>query len=224
MQFPSAILFDIGDTLLDEQWFDLEAGIGAVTRPGADVATLAAAFRSDLADHHERNSELLLAQWLMRRIPVLSSSTVVEVEDRIWGAIVSLTPRVGVATMLRRLHTDGVPVAAVSNAAFSSRVLGAELARHGLGTFLRFVLTSADLGSRKPAALLFETAVQRLGVAPSETWFVGDTLNEDIDGALRAGLQPVWITHGLETTALPFDVPVVHSWPEFLTLYGTVTN
>jgi HAD superfamily hydrolase (TIGR01509 family) len=128
-------------------------------------------------------------------------------------------PRPGALNVLNRLCEDGVPLATVSNAAFSGRVLRAELARHGLAESLRFVISSADLGSRKPAALLFETAVQRLGVAASDTWFVGDTLTEDVAGALGAGLPPVWFSHGDTAVRPPDDVPVVHAWSDFLMLY-----
>jgi putative hydrolase of the HAD superfamily len=98
-----------------------------------------------------------------------------------------------VAALLRRLSADGVAVAAVSNASFSGRVLHRELSRHGLGADVRFVLSSADLGIRKPAPALFRAALARLGVAAERAWFVGDTFAEDVVGALAAGLTPVWL-------------------------------
>jgi putative hydrolase of the HAD superfamily len=221
---PSAVLFDIGDTLLEEQRFDLEAGINAVVANDAEVVLLAAEFRNALEECHAENREPLLAQWLQARVPALAAFTIPHIEDRIWRVVVTLVPRTDVSLVLTRLAADSVPVGAVSNAAFSGRVLRAELARHGLADSLRFVVSSADLDSRKPAALIFETAVTRLGVAASSTWFVGDTLSEDIAGAARAGLQPIWFSTGTEPASVPRTVPLVRSWPAFLTLYQASIN
>lgn len=109
----------------------------------------------------------------------------------------------------------------LSNAAFSGRILQEELARHGLGDHrFRFVLTSADVNARKPGVAIFRAAVDRLGTDIAETWFVGDTWDEDILGASAAGLQPIWLLHGAANRAEASAVPVVHDWPEFLLLYS----
>ncbi|HME71857.1 MAG TPA: hypothetical protein VKM54_18600, partial [Myxococcota bacterium] len=71
MLAPSAILFDLGGTVLEERRFVLEAGIRAVVgdRPQA-IAELTQAFRAELQDHHRVHRELLLSQWLMQRLPL----------------------------------------------------------------------------------------------------------------------------------------------------------
>jgi FMN phosphatase YigB (HAD superfamily) len=217
---PAAVLLDIGNTLLEERRFDLEAGIGEVVLRHDDVGALAAEFRAEVDALHEQNREPLLARWLQSRVPALAGYTLPDIEDRIWRAVVTLVPRAGVSAMLDRLAADGIPVGAVSNAAFSGRVLRAELARHGLADSLRVVVSSADLDSRKPAAPIFEKAVTCVGAAASATWFVGDTIDEDITGALHVGLQGVWFANGAADAMLPSGVPVVHSWSDFLTLYS----
>ena len=82
----------------------------------------------------------------------------------------------------------------VSNTVFSSRTVEWELARHGLTKHLSFVMGSSDYGVRKPHADLFLTAVRKLGLSPSEVWYVGNSLEADIAGASEAGLVPVWYT------------------------------
>ena len=54
-------------------------------------------------------------------------------------------------------------------------------------------MVTADYVVRKPSALLFETAAARLGVAPADTWFVGDRLDTDVAGARAAGMVAVWL-------------------------------
>jgi FMN phosphatase YigB (HAD superfamily) len=140
---PAAVLFDVGDTLLVEQRFDLEAGLAAVVPQSDAIPALAKAFRARVRVCQKTHEELQLASWLQRRLPSLSGARVEEIEDRIWHEVVTLSPSPGVIDVLQQLARDGVPMAAISNAAFSGRVLLAELSRHGLGDFFRFVLSSA---------------------------------------------------------------------------------
>lgn len=218
LRVPRAVLFDVGDTLLEERRFDLKAGIAAVVEAPATVVALAGAFRAELAGCHRQGRELLLAGWLRARVPALAAMAAADVEDAIWRAVVTLVPRPGAAEVLRHLADHGVPAAAVSNAAFSGRVLGAELARHDFADGLRFVLSSADVAVRKPAPAIFAAALDRLGVDAAGTWFVGDRLEEDVAGARAAGLEPIWFGGG--ASAAPADgLATVRDWVEFLALY-----
>ncbi len=193
MPAPRAILFDIGGTVLDERRYDLEAGVRSLVEedPGA-VAEICRIFRAERDDSHRINRELDLPKWLTKHLSLHDDPATLE--DELWSAIVMLTPVSGIETVLRRLKNDRIPIAAISNAPFSARILEAELNKHGLGGFFRFVLSSADLGFRKPASLIFETALSRLGVTAGQTWFIGDTFREDIVGAAAAGLRPVFIS------------------------------
>jgi putative hydrolase of the HAD superfamily len=214
---PRAILLDVGGTLLEERRFDLASGIRAVVRDFDRAADLAEEFRAEVIAQHLHHRELLLAHWLRDRVDTLQAQSVAAIEDAVWNAVVTLVPDSGAHRALGQPWTDGVPLAAVSNAAFSGRVLMSELARHGLAAPLRFVLSSADVGIRKPAASIFDAAVARLQIPASSTWFIGDTWNEDILGAREAGLQPLWF-RGQEAEA--GSVPVLRDWDDFTTCYA----
>lgn len=45
----------------------------------------------------------------------------------------------------------------------------------------------------KPDPRIFEIALERIGVAPAEAAHVGDSVGVDVEGALAAGLNAVWI-------------------------------
>lgn len=187
------MLFDVGNTLLAEQGFDLNAGIAAVVPQRGDVVVLAEAFRVESLACHDTQRELRLASWLQRHVSTLACESVDAIEDHIWPAVVTLMPYPGVVGVLQRLALDGVRMAAISNAAFSGRALLAELTRHRLGSFLQFVLSSADLGVRKPASAIYAAALERLCAEASRTWFIGDTLDEDMAGATDVGLNALWL-------------------------------
>jgi FMN phosphatase YigB (HAD superfamily) len=218
---PRAILVDVGDTLLEERRFDLAAGIRAVVGDRDRSDALATTFRTEAAAQHLRHRELLLAGWLHDRVETLRDRSVADIEDIVWRAVVTLAPRPGVHQALMRVVADGVPLAAISNAAFSGRVLTSELARHELAAPLRFVLSSADLNIRKPAVGIFAAAIERLAVPANVTWFVGDTWTEDILGAREAGLQPLWFGG---SSAEAGSVPVIGDWAEFGTRYVAARN
>lgn len=219
---PAAVIFDVGGTLLEERWFDLEGALRALI-PDAQLARgLSAEFGRVLSEHHRADREIALARWMVERL-VASPLTVEELEDALWRNVVELVPRAGVAGVLTRLEADRVAMAAVSNAAFSARVLAAELQRHGLLKYFRFVVSSADFGLRKPHPAIFEAALDRLGVPADRAWFVGDTLGEDIAGAEAAGLRPIWLSDRGEMP-VPVAATRVRDWASLGHLYAAARS
>jgi len=217
---PSAVLFDVGNTVLHEHRFDLEAGIlAAIPHLGERVPGLALLFTDQLQEHHVAGRELLLSRWLMANVPELAGRAVDDVEDAMWAAVVTLTPTPGIEAVLGHLRESGTGMAAVSNASFSARVLARELSRHGLGGLFRFVLSSGDVGWRKPVPAIFDEAVSRLGTPAERTWFVGDSFDEDIRGAFDAGLTPIWFSSGDTSIATEPPVCRVRDWGEFIPIY-----
>ena len=54
------------------------------------------------------------------------------------------------------------------------------------------IVISGDVGYCKPDVGIFRFAERKLGTVPQECWFVGDTYDCDIVGALHAGWHSVW--------------------------------
>jgi putative hydrolase of the HAD superfamily len=223
MRRPTAVLFDLGGTLLGEVSFDLAAGFRAVIpHASARAAELGDAFLAEMAEVRAGGRELPVAAWLRARLAPDESARFAddaELEDRVRDGVGHLAPLPGVGAALARLAEDGVRMAVVSNSIFSADALARELARHGLASRFALVVSSADVGVRKPAAAMFEAALSRLGAAAAETWFVGDTFADDMIGAARLGLEPVWLAGGARETPPEPPVTRVRSWPDFLQVY-----
>lgn len=221
MSRPSAILFDVGDTLLREVRFDLEAGLRAALPEYLHGAApdLAREFREDIRRAHAARREPMLSRWLRGRVAELRDVEEDRVEDAIWTEVVTLLPMPGASALLERLRADGVKMGAVSNAYFSGRVLRQELERHGLADAFELVLSSADVGIRKPDVRIFDEALARLGLAAEHTWYVGDTFEEDIEGALMAGLVPFWLRAGPADRDVDLPVRRLHDWTDLASLY-----
>jgi len=90
----------------------------------------------------------------------------------------------------RRLAERGLRLGIISN--WDSR-LSSLLQGLGLGGFLETVVSSAEVGLRKPDPRMFELACERLGVAPEEAAHVGDHHYADIVGATAVRMTPVLI-------------------------------
>jgi putative hydrolase of the HAD superfamily len=65
------------------------------------------------------------------------------------------------------------------------------LERIGLAPLVDAVVISAVIGVRKPSPAIFEAALRLAGVAAAEATHVGDNLEEDVAGALAAGVEAV---------------------------------
>lgn len=63
-----------------------------------------------------------------------------------------------------------------------------------LARWFKSRVVSDDVGFCKPSPEIFALACSQLGVQPSETLFVGDSMKADVEGAARAGLVPIWIS------------------------------
>ena len=84
------------------------------------------------------------------------------------------------------LRVAGLMIGLLSN---SSRDLDEFVAHHGL--VADAVLTSRAHGKTKPHESIFRALLELLGVEPAEAAMVGDTIEDDVEGALAVGMQAV---------------------------------
>jgi putative hydrolase of the HAD superfamily len=83
------------------------------------------------------------------------------------------------------LTKAGIRTAVLSN---SDGSVTESLSRAGFDGLFELVLDSHDLGVSKPDPAIFRLALERMSVAPSRTWYVGDSIFHDVGGATTAGL------------------------------------
>ena len=57
------------------------------------------------------------------------------------------------------------------------------------------IIVSGDIGFAKPSIEAFRAAERVLGCPPQDSWFVGDTYESDIVGALDSGWHCIWYNH-----------------------------
>ncbi len=113
----------------------------------------------------------------------------------------------------------GLAVRIASN--FDSRLRGVLAGFPELAAWRDGLVISSEVGYRKPHGRFYEVACERLGVEPPRVLCIGDDLVNDVQGALRAGLQAVLLDRDGQIP-LEGDLPVrrVRSLSELAELGG----
>ena len=97
------------------------------------------------------------------------------------------------ATALGLVRAAGLAAAVISN---SNGTVRSILETLGLASRLDFVLDSFEVGVEKPDARIFTLAVERAGVSPGETVYVGDLYSVDVRGARATGMDAILLDPG----------------------------
>jgi putative hydrolase of the HAD superfamily len=115
--------------------------------------------------------------------------------DAIWEIIGPASLRVfpDVGSALARVKAAGFKTAVISNWQCGLAHFCTEM---GLRDSFDHVISSAEVGHAKPDPAIFAEALRRLAVEPAAVLHVGDSLVDDVEGGLRAGLQVVLIDRG----------------------------
>jgi putative hydrolase of the HAD superfamily len=128
-----------------------------------------------------------------------------------------------VPPVLTLLATAGFRLAVISNWSWTAPELlhTLELAQH-----FEALVISDRVGYLKPHRLIFEHALEVVGVTADRAVHVGDSVRADVAGARGAGIRPVLIdrhthVHGDGHRAVPpADVPLIHDLFGLLDLLG----
>ncbi len=154
-----AVLFDLDNTLIDR-----DGAFRALVRDDSALLAL------DAGGHGDR-AALLAALGLTQEELGRELASRLRPDPELLAALAELGSR--------------VPIGIVTNG--GSQTQRAKLAASGLGSVVRQVWISGEVGLAKPDPRLFELACNELGVAPGRTLFVGDH-ETDRAGAAAAGL------------------------------------
>lgn len=118
---------------------------------------------------------------------------------------------------LKTLTRLGFKLGLISNASDSWDVNNL-INNHKLRPYFSTILISADEGIRKPNPKLFLKAASEMGVTPSETVMVGDTIEADVLGAHQCGMKAIWISRRKEMPDILADDPSLRPDAEIKTL------
>ena len=125
-----------------------------------------------------------------------------------------------VPAVLRSLTEAGIRVGLISN---SHRCLDSFQSHFELREFIGASISSADHGYMKPNPSIFRAALDRLRVPAADAVMVGDSVSQDVEGALRVGMRAVLLYRGEHAPPQADElrrrgVPVVKNLTDLLNL------
>jgi putative hydrolase of the HAD superfamily len=201
---PKGIIFDFGDTIMHADSFDSLAGNRRLLELAEHNPGITAEDAQKVADEifawmePARDKSMLettcetFDRLIFELLGVRFRVSYNELEKEFWKAATDFKPEPGIYSLLDLIEARRIKTGIISNAIYRASTLIGELERYDMAQRFSFVLTSADYGIRKPHKYIFQVAIKKMKLFPSEIWFVGDTLDYDIKGALDAGMYPVW--------------------------------
>ena len=130
-----------------------------------------------------------------------------------WAACQHFEMYDDVRTVLRQLATAGIRIGLISN---TQRCLTSFQSHFDLEGLIAGTVSSFEHGYMKPHHSIFAAALNRVGARPDESVMVGDSVRQDIEGALRAGMRAILLYRG-ETPpsrASELGVPIIKSLTE----------
>lgn len=139
---------------------------------------------------HEGRNIASLADLRDRCAELISNELGVPITAQDLVESVRFDPFVDAEPALRALRARGLTLVVVSNWDIS---LNGVLEGCGLAPLLDATISSAEAGSRKPDPGIFATALELAGCEATEALHVGDTEDEDCEGARAAGIRALLI-------------------------------
>jgi len=131
---------------------------------------------------------------------------------QIYARAVLLHPPVataGAGQVLAWFQARGYRLGLICNTGRSpGRVLRKLLARFGFLRYFDCALFSDEAIVRKPDPAIFHLALKEMGAKASEAVHVGDSWENDIQGALAVGMSAMWIGGDPQKTSLPCPASV----------------
>jgi putative hydrolase of the HAD superfamily len=203
-----AILFDLGDTLLDFQPLDHDAVIrqGAkdsyerLQQLGARLPSLDKYRRGHLAAvkwaivwSHIRRREFNVYTLMRNRTlkyGVPNDEKLMFELGWLWYrpvvAYSSIEP--DLISTLQMIRNAGIQIGVVSNTFIGAQFLDRHIELMGLSDYLPMRVYSSDTRYRKPHPEIFRIALDQIGCRAQDTLFVGDVVKNDIIGSKRLGM------------------------------------
>ena len=207
-----AVLFDLGDTVIENKAIDLGKGLVATLKPVLNHPNFAPIINDMIAYLNQRNDlEYQIDEFFARIEKECDYKCPEDIEEQLFIASCDDQLMDGIISCLQALKADNYITGIVSNSLFHQEVLKCELDKLGIGTYFDFIIASANAKYRKSSPIIFECAYQELlkikpDLKKEEVLFIGDNLEFDYQSPLAFGFNALWFNRDhQEGNALSID-------------------
>ncbi len=231
MKRPEMILFDYGQTLVNERSFDGVKGTQAVlkyavknkyNRTAEEIQAVADKINDELGRYgsHGVNKlktevpNYMFTSYLYQSQGIELSIAGKEIDRVFWDAAAPGDPTEGIQEFLCFLREQKIRTGVISNIPYDAEVVSERINRLIENDF-EFIIATSEYLFRKPSRRIFELALEKAELSSENVWYVGDNYLCDVEGARNAGLFPVWYIGAQRVPcAENDDVLTVRDWKE----------
>ena len=196
-----AVFFDIDDTLYDTSGFAKlarKAALNAMIDAGLplshdDAYTLLREIIKEKGSNYDRHLNVLTKRVFGEEKPLLIAIGMITYHN-VKFALLRLFPET--MSTLIHLKAHGYHLGVISNGLTIKQY--EKLVRLGLHHFFDSVVTSQQANVEKPDIAIFEMAMEKMGCKAENSMMIGNSFNDDILGAINAGMSAVFLTPELK--------------------------
>lgn len=192
----NAVIFDLDNTLVNRRLAFREYSKRFI---GQYIAVSDSAHHEELvewirrADRDGYRKKRELYEEILHTLPMISQGTTVEEMLHFWfSEFYKCTVLMeGALDILADLKCKGLKLGIITNGSVHTQ--NSKIDQVMLRDYFDVIIVSDEVQLKKPDKRIFELALERLNAEPQESWYVGDHPVNDIQGALSAGLNTVWL-------------------------------
>lgn len=236
MKKPKMILFDYGQTLVNERAFDGVKGTEAVLKyavenryhkSAEEVQAYANLLNQELGRFCPEKNHLLqvevptymFTKYLYESQGIALSIHGEEADRVFWDAAAPGSPTKGIEDFLAFLKEKQIRTGVISNISYSGNAVAQRIRSCIPENEFEFVIASSEYMFRKPDKRIFELALEKASLQAADVWYIGDQYRCDIVGAKNAGLFPVWYIGAIDMRQeKEDDVLTIGDWKELMVI------
>jgi putative hydrolase of the HAD superfamily len=192
-----AVFFDIDDTMYDTSGFAKrarKAALNAMIDAGLPLSPdeaydLLREIIKEKGSNYDKHLNVLTKRVFGEEKPLLIALGMITYHN-VKFALLRLFPET--MSTLIHLKARGYHLGVISNGITIKQY--EKLVRLGLYHFFDSVITSQEAGVEKPDIAIFELAIKTMGCKAENSVMIGNSFNDDVLGAIDAGMSAVFLT------------------------------
>lgn len=200
----SALLFDLDHTFYDYHACNkiaLAKTLALLSKQGkwklADVENAVKNARERVHhDLHGQGSSHSRLLYFQKTIESLAGRTIpkltLQAEKIFWGIFLkNMKLANGSLTLLKQTKKSGIKIAVVTN--LTAQIQLQKLEQLKISDYVDFLISSEEAGVEKPDPRIFNLALEKINVNPTEICYIGDEEIADIQGARALDMTTVYL-------------------------------
>ena len=242
MKKPKMILFDYGQTIVNEAKFDgikgtqeilKYASVNKYNLSAEQVQNKANEINAELGRFDPEKRHLfqievpnhMFQAYLYTSLGIKLNISSEEADTLFWDAASPGKATEGIKEFLDYLHEKEIRSGVISNISYSGSVVEKRINSILPNNHFEFIIATSEYMYRKPNKRIFELALEMADLKNEDVWYIGDNYECDIVGARNAGIYPMRYIGAIDmTNENRHDVQEINNWTELISYIENCTD